>query len=55
MTVEQAAREFVDQYGAEAVPILRERAQSSEALKDEVAAKAWRDIAEAAERLLESE
>ena len=49
---EQAAREIVDQYGAEALPIIRQRAEAAEELDDELATKAWRDIAEAAERLL---
>lgn len=53
-TVEQAAREFIDQYGAEAIRVLRERADVAEALKDELAAKAWRDIAGAAERILQA-
>jgi hypothetical protein len=35
-TVEQAAREFLDQYGADAFPILRERAELAE---DEVTGK----------------
>jgi hypothetical protein len=48
-TVEQSAPEFLDQYGADAVPILREGAELAE---DEGAGKAWRDIADAAERLL---
>jgi hypothetical protein len=51
-TVEQAAREFVEQYGAEAIRVARERAEVADGLQDELAAKAWRDIADAAERLL---
>jgi hypothetical protein len=51
-TVEKAAREIVDVHGAGALPILRERAELAEELRDELAAKAWRDIADAAERLL---
>jgi hypothetical protein len=50
--VEQAAREIVDQHGSDAVPILRERADAAEISSDEIAAKTWRDIADAAERLL---
>ena len=50
--VDQAAREIVDQYGTDALPVVRERAEAAEELDDEVAAKAWRDIAEAAERLV---
>jgi hypothetical protein len=50
--VEKAAREIVDRHGADALPILRERAELAEELQDELAAKAWRDIAKAAERML---
>jgi hypothetical protein len=53
--VEQAAREFVDQYGADAIRVLRERAEVAETLKDELAAKAWRDIAGAAEQILRAD
>jgi len=51
-TVEQAAREFVEQYGADAIHILSERAEVADNLDDALAAKAWRDIAGAAERML---
>jgi hypothetical protein len=50
--VEQVAREVLEQYGGDAVPILRERAEVADHLGDELAAKAWRDIADAAERML---
>jgi len=50
--VEQVAREVLEQYGGAAVPILRERAEVADHLGDELAAKAWRDIADAAERML---
>ena len=49
--VEQVARDIVDEHGSDAVPILRERAEAAES-SDERAAKTWRDIADAAERLL---
>jgi hypothetical protein len=52
-TVDQVARETIESYGAVAVPVLRERADQAEAIGDELAAKAWRDIADAAERMLE--
>jgi hypothetical protein len=52
-TVEQVAREMVDHYGADAVPLLRERAVQAEAVGDELAAKAWRDIAGIAELMLQ--
>jgi hypothetical protein len=51
-TVETVAHESVDRYGADAVPVLRERAEYAEAMGDKLAAKTWRDIADAAERML---
>jgi len=51
--VDQAAREAVDQHGTDAVSVLRERAEVADQLGDELSAKAWRDIADAAERLLQ--
>jgi hypothetical protein len=50
--VEQVAREIVDQHRSNAVPILRERAEAAEIGSDELAARTWHDIADAAERLL---
>jgi len=44
--VDQAAREAIDQYGGNAVSILRERAEVSDHLGDELSARAWRDIAD---------
>ena len=52
--VDQAAREAIDQHGDDAVSILRERAEVADHLGDELSAKAWRDIADAAERILRS-
>ena len=52
--VEQAAREALDRHGHDAVPILRERAEIADGLDGELAAKAWRDIADAAERIYET-
>jgi hypothetical protein len=52
-TVEQVARETVDHYGADAVLVLRERAEQSQAIGDELAAKAWCDIADLAELMLQ--
>jgi len=52
--VDQAAREAIDRHGDDAVSILRERAEVSDQLGDELSAKAWRDIADAAERMLQS-
>jgi len=51
LLVEQVAREMLDLYGADALPVLRERADRAEEVGDELAAKAWRDIADAAERI----
>jgi hypothetical protein len=50
--VEQAAREIVDLHGSDVVPILHERAEAATISSDPRAAKTWRDIADAAERLL---
>ena len=48
--VEQTAREFVDR--TDAPRILRERAEIAEGVEASLGAEAWRDIADAAERLL---
>ena len=50
--VEEAAREIVDRYGADALPILRKRAEAADEMDDALATKAWRDIVDSAERLL---
>ena len=52
--VERAAREAIDQFGDGAVSVLRERAEVADHLSDLRAAEAWRDIADAAERMLRS-
>ena len=51
--VEKVAREVVDQHGPDAIPILRERAEAADMSNDALAAETWRDIAEAAERILQ--
>ena len=51
-TIEQAADEFVEQYGEEAVGVLRARADAAAEIDDEVAAETWRKAADAAERRL---
>jgi hypothetical protein len=51
-TVEQVAREYVRRHGPDSVPILRERADLSDEVGDLLSAEAWRDIADAAERIL---
>ena len=50
--IEQAAREIRERHGSEVVPIIRELAKNAAELADEIAAKEWRDIADAAERML---
>jgi len=52
--VERAVREAIDQYGSAAVYTLRERAELADHIGDQLSAKAWRDIADAAERILRS-
>jgi len=52
--VERAAREAIAQHGDNAVAVLRECAELAEHRGDELSANAWRDIAEAAERMLRS-
>lgn len=52
--VERAAREAIDQHGDAAVEVLREYAEVADHLGDELSARAWRDIADAVERLLSS-
>jgi len=52
--VDQAAREAIDRHGDDAVSILRERAEVADQLGDKLSAEAWRDIADAAERMLQS-
>lgn len=51
--VEKVAREVVDQHGTDALEILRERAEAADICGDALAAETWRDIADAAERMLE--
>jgi len=51
-TIDQAAEEFVDEYGEEAVGVLRARAEAAADLGDAVAAETWHKAADAAERKL---
>ena len=51
--VERPAREAIDQFGDGAVSVLRERAEVADHIGDLLAAEAWRDIADAAELLLQ--
>ena len=52
-TIDQAADEFVDQYGHAAVDVLRARAEAAAELDDELAAETWGKAADAAERKLQ--
>jgi hypothetical protein len=48
----QVAREYVHRHGRDSLAILRERAELADEMGDVVSAEAWRDIADAAERML---
>jgi hypothetical protein len=52
--VEQVAREYVQRHGPDSPSILRDFAELSDAIEDIISAEAWRDIADAAERILKS-
>jgi len=52
-TIERAAAEILERLGPDAVPIIRGRAENAAALGDEMAAEAWRAIADAAEHMVE--
>jgi hypothetical protein len=52
LIVEQAAEEFIDEYGEEAVEVLQARAKAATELRDDVAAETWRKTAKAAEQRL---
>ena len=45
--VEQAARDLIQQHGPKAAEIARGQADAADALSDPMAAKTWRDIADA--------
>ena len=49
---ELAAAKFVESHGADALRILDERAETAVELGHKVAARTWRDMADAAARLL---
>lgn len=50
--VQQVAREHIERFGRKAPDYLRERAEQAELIGDQLSADAWREIAEAAERML---
>ena len=52
---ELAAAKFVESHGSDALRILEERAETAVELGHEVAARTWRDMADAAARLLRVE
>jgi hypothetical protein len=51
-TIDQAAEEFVDEYGEDAVDVLRARAKAAAELGDALAAETWHKAADAAARKL---
>jgi hypothetical protein len=50
--VEKVARDFLDWFGGEAVNVLRDRAEQATGEGDAVSEQAWRDIADAAARIV---
>ena len=52
--VEQVAREYVQYHGPNSPSILRDFAEMADAIGDVLSAEAWRDIADTAERILQS-
>ena len=51
-TIEQAAEEFVEAFGEEAVEVLRARAEAAAEIDDALAAETWHKAADAAARKL---
>jgi hypothetical protein len=52
--IDETAREFMARFGDASVAMLQERGRVADAAGDFLAAQAWRDMAEVAERLLDS-
>ena len=52
--IEDTAREFVARYGDASITMLRDRDRLAVAAGDALAAQAWRDMADAAGRLLDA-
>lgn len=50
--IDDTARHYAIRYGYHAIAMLRDRAAIAERAGDALMAQAWRDMAEAAERLL---
>lgn len=53
--VEQAAREHLERHGLGTLRVLTDRAAMAEDVGDTLSAQTWRDIADAAERILQSD
>ena len=49
--VEQVAREYVQRHGTDSLDVLRDLAEVADQIDDYASAEAWRDIADAAERI----
>ena len=52
--VEQVAHEYVQRHGVDSPSILRDYAEVADSIGDRLSAETWRDIADAAERILRS-
>jgi hypothetical protein len=52
--VEQVAHEYVQRHGVDSPSILRDYAEAADMIGDNLSAETWRDIADAAERILRS-
>jgi hypothetical protein len=52
--VEQVAHGYVQRHGLDSSSILRDYAEVADTIGDILSAEAWRDIADAAERILQS-
>ena len=52
--VEQVAHEYVQRHGIDSPSILRDYAEVADTIGDILSAETWRDIADAAERILQS-
>jgi hypothetical protein len=52
--VEQVAHEYVQRHGLDSPSILRDYAEVADTIGDILSAETWRDIADAAERILQS-
>jgi hypothetical protein len=52
--VEQIAHEYVQRHGVDSPSVLRDYAELADMIGDILSAETWRDIADAAERILRS-